>query len=559
MNPNTAKIILENLLDRVENNPQTGKKTLPGIISDREYEAISFAANVLRKTSPDENYEGQSVSTIDGNSIGSRMQLELKSLDYNEPENPNVILCIDFGTAMSKAVVTKDADDEILPLPLGRNSGEPSLIFPMSSTLFISRAGRIYFGYSAIRESLAEESKEGRSREGGRSRFDSSKQRLSQGMLADPSRRNVNATINPTQYTFTEGDLILLILSFLTDLVCSELEEKGISRYVQRRFAMPFWSEDRADWAKSYMTDLLAKAQIVGDTFSGQWASGLEAERVRQVLDDVNECDKFPEYLIENRVFEAAAAASSSFPIGSGKRELYMIMDIGAGTVDYGLYAVVTPKGDREKPKIFHAEGTTTALRKGGDTIDGILRQFILEREEINLGDLEFDYINRDLLLRIRTLKENLFQQGAVAYNLSNDSVGEVALEDFLADRRMTELAQIFREYFERSLMNADVSWIKGLSQSRLTIVLTGGGARLPILKDLNTSIFKVHGVNLHCTTTTVVPAWFIEKYSEWETEFPQLAVAIGGAKEEPPDICGEYREIGIPDTEVVGLKPVYR
>ncbi len=559
MNTNNAKIILENLLERIENNPQTGRKTLPGIISDREYAAIDFAINVLRKTSPDENYEEHPISTISETSTGSTAQLELRCLDYIKPEDPNVILCIDFGTAMSKAVVTKDADDEILPLPLGRKSGEPVLVFPMSSTLFISRTGRIYFGYSAIRESLAEESKGGLSRKESRSRFDSSKQRLSQGMLADPSRRNVDETINPTEYTFTEGDLILLILSFLTDLACTELEEKGISRYVRRRFAMPFWSGDRAEWAKSYMTKLLAKAQIVADTFSGQWANGLEAERVQRILNDVNNCEKFPEYLIDNPVFEAAAAASSSFPYGSGKRELYMIMDVGAGTVDYGLYAVVTPKNDTKKPKIFQAKGTMLALRKGGDTIDGILRLFILERERINEKDADFDYIDRDLKLRIRTLKENLFQQGAVTYNLSNDSVGEVVLEDFLADRRMTELERVFRESFEKSLMNAEPSWITKLSQSRLTVVLTGGGARLPILTGLSTSSFKVHGVNLQCKGTAVVPEWFTEKYSEWETEFPQLAVAIGGAEEDPPDICREYGEIGISDTKIVGLKPEYK
>src|SRR3546814_10493958 len=106
------------------------------------------------------------------------------------------------------------------------------MVFPVSSTLFISRGGKVHFGFEAIKESLNE-------LESGRLRFDSPKQHMSRGDFDRIVNQVVGKDINPTPFEFTKGELITLYLSFLTDLACSELMPQGVSRYVRRRFAMP--------------------------------------------------------------------------------------------------------------------------------------------------------------------------------------------------------------------------------------------------------------------------------------------------------------------------------
>ena len=177
--------------------------------------------------------------------------LNLKSLDRKEPEDSHITLCLDFGTAMSKASATNVDHDQLITLPLGRIAGEPNTVFPVSSTLFITRNGRVYFGYDAIKESLNEV-------DSGRLRFDSPKQHMSRGDFDRIFNQIADVAINPTNFEFTTGDLITLYLSYLTDLACSALALQGFSRYVLRRFAMPCWQTERAEWADKQMKEMLA-------------------------------------------------------------------------------------------------------------------------------------------------------------------------------------------------------------------------------------------------------------------------------------------------------------
>ena len=320
----------------------------------------------------------------------------------------------------------------------------------------------------------------------------------------------VGKDINPTPFEFTKGELITLYLSFLTDLACSSLRHQEVSRYVLRQFAMPCWQIERADWADRLMRETLAKAQILADTFSGKWAGGVGVAVVRGALDALGKLDRLPVYLIDQGVLEAIAAASSSLPRGTGERRLYMVVDVGAGTTDYGLFAVTTPKGQDDRPKVWEVPDTTVVLRQAGDAIDKILLRRILEQEEIKSGDPEYDHVNSDLLLRIRTLKENMFR-------------------DELAD-------------------------------SELTVVLTGGGAKLPMVRALGEGVIDVHEVRLRCELAPYAPAWLTEQYPDLVDEYSQLAVAIGGAAEELPRKGGRYEHLGIlTDHQIVGLETHYK
>lgn len=560
MDAEIAKLMLENLYDRIERNPETGKRILSGAISDREFEAIGFALAMVGGNPAPITPAGaipvpdiKETKTAEPVVKPSKVKLNLNSLKKAKPQDSHVILCLDFGTAMSKASATYGSDEDLMTLPLGQRAGEPGVIFPVSSTLFFTRGGKVYFGHQAIRESLNEP-------ESGRIRFDSPKQHMSRGDFELIFDQVVDKDINPTAFQFTTGELITLYLSFLTDLACCSLEELNVSRYVLRRFAMPCWQTDRAQWADRQMKEMLAKAQILADTFSGRWFDGLDAAVLRGALDSIETINKVPEYLVDQGVLEAVAAASGTLPRGTGERRLYMVIDVGAGTTDYGLFAVVAPKRADDRPRVFEVPGTSIVLRQAGDTIDKILLRRILEEEGIAPGDPEYDHVNSDLLLRIRVLKENMFREGVTPYTLQTDASGTVDVESFLIDERVKKFEEALQSYFNMSLENADPSWIRGLREQGITVVFTGGGAALPMVRTLGQGDMDIHGLRISCHHARYTPEWLEERYQDIVEEYPQLAVSIGGAAEELPLTGSRYKELGIPTgSTFTGIETHYK
>lgn len=120
-------------------------------------------------------------------------------------------------------------------------------------------------------------------------------------------------------------------------------------------------------------------------------------------------------------------------------------------------------------------------------------------------------------------------------------------MDNFLEDAQIIRLEETLKKKFCESLEKADQSYIKGLADQRLTIVLTGGGAGLPIVRKLGEESIDVHGTRLRCELAPDVPSWIIESYEGLKNEYPQLAVSIGGTAEELPKPL-QYRELGIPD-----------
>ncbi len=557
MDTETAKLLVESLLDRIERDPESGKARLDGPISNLEIEALEFfrakmEGDFVRSQLP--VISEKSVPSIFHEIELEKIDLNLDSLERGKPENDYVILCLDFGTAMSKAFGTNGTDHDLVHLALGQRASEPNMVYPVSSTLYISRHNKIHFGYNAVIESLTEEAT-------GRQRFDSTKQYLSQG-LEQNLKKIVDKEINPTKYEFSTGDLLTLYLSFLTDLACTELEKRNLSRYTLRRFARPRWNEDRAAWADLLMKKMLAKAQILADTFSESWTEGIDVKALRSALDEVNVLERkgeLPEYLIDEGVHEAIAAASGSLARETGNRDTYMVVDVGAGTTDFGLFTVISRKGSDDRPKVFEIPNTSKVWRQAGDKIDKILLNYILNQENIVRGDSEYDHVYSDLRLRIRELKETLFREGVVEYTLENDSEGLIDEGSFLKDSQMLEFSKILKEYFVDSLNGAASSRVEEFGDHRLTVVLTGGGASLPMVRELGKGQVEFHDKKLTCVLAQSAPEWLVERYPELELEYPQLAVAIGGAADELPEEGGLHESSGGTNVRYVGVETSYK
>lgn len=566
MNRETAQALLESLLERVESDVQGGKWKL-GTISTREKQALEFALHAL--TQAEVHVDVLKAMPVHAAAAAASLHatvhpaaqvvmkepapelepeipvrltvLNQRSLDLTEPEDRQITLCLDFGTAMSKAFAIRGNDSPV-ELALGKRAGSAG--YPVDSSMFISDDGLLYFGPQAVQKGID-------AAETGRTRFDSPKSRLSVGVPGDIMRIPVKEQINPTSIPMSEGEMITLYLGYLTDLATSELEAQSSSRYVLRRFARPCWDSTRNEWAEQLMRKMLAQAQILADTFHDCWQDGLPLAEAKAALEKLKTLERLPDVLIERSVPEPVAAAASLMLGEEAQREVFLVIDVGAGTTDFGLF-LLQHNPDKDVCRVHGVPGSVQYVPQAGDAVDGMLKLFILEQAGIVSTDPHYgQHVATELQSLIRMHKEALFRDGKVEVTLSNQSVVTVKLEDF--ENRQT--VRNFTQLLEKKV-SAVMQSIEGMStaskdlildiieKGHLNVVLTGGGAKLPMIQSLATGVIEVLGRPVLRRAARQVPAWIEETYPQFTSQYPQLAVAIGGASRDLPDMGDAFGQL---------------
>ena len=172
MNPEIAKFLLESLIERIDRNAI-------GTVSSAERQALGVALAVLRggtaspSATPVETPTPPSVAgrVADAppttaeqvipvpppqedvpppevpKTVQPKVVLVTDALDRSTPDDPNVLLCLDFGTAMSKAFAQSD-DGQPFELELGAQAGGEGYAVP--SSVFITDGGKVLFGFEAV-------------------------------------------------------------------------------------------------------------------------------------------------------------------------------------------------------------------------------------------------------------------------------------------------------------------------------------------------------------------------------------------------------------------------
>lgn len=554
MDNQLALEFLKSLIERIEVKPETGKCWLPGNISSREIEALNKALDQLGGLPVPNTQVGPPDPTI---RLGGRAEpgqemtpvtpepppqidpkLDLTSLETEEQAKRETLLCLDFGTAMSKAFATMVEDGEAvdeLPLKLGeRAKQEGGLIYPVPSSLWITDDGHIFLGQKAIALSLHDSS-------GKRQRFDSLKRELTMGLPDTPlDKIQLPVEINPTGVGFSKGDAITLYLAYLTDLAGTELQEVySESRYCPRRFALPSWPGDRRAWGEQMLARMLAKAQIVADTLHDRWEAGIPITEAKAILDKVGALGKIPEHLIREGISEPLAAGSSRLKRDEPARDLVMVVDVGAGTSDMALF-LVAENPEKDLYNAFPILNGNKSLSMAGDTLDGAIINIVLEKERLERHHPDFLHLLAGLRMRTRSLKEEIFRMGSCNYLLNNGSRGTITLEEFLLRGEVQKFREGLAGTFEEVLSEVDHSFIDRFKDGWLTVVLTGGGATLPMVMDLAKGPVKANGGYLNRAQAALVPQEY-EDDPEISAVYPQLAVAIGGSA---PSIIDEKESL---------------
>ena len=418
MDKKTAQILLDNLLARIVIDPKTGQGTFPGILTIMEIEVLNMASAGLagsetsdKPTKSESENLSQTEPATESKaeiSIQSEIKLEsakdtdseesktdtdnevkpalkktstpklnLTSLEFNTAENPEIKLCLDFGTAMSKAFASIIEDNNVadyMPLKLGHRAseGRSKTIYPVPSSLWISDEGKIYLGEKAIALSLQANPT------ANRERFDSLKKELILGLQeSTPFHQSMRESLNPTSTEFSTGDAVTFYLGYLTDLACTELNKRyGCSRYVLRNFALPSWRPERREWGESLLRKMLVKAQIVADTFHDQWGDGIDISVAKSVLEEIDNLEKFPDYILSQGITEPLAVGSSRLRKEEPSRGLAIVVDVGAGTSDIALFVVVE-NPERNQFNAFPVLDCNQSISVAGDSLDLALQKII--------------------------------------------------------------------------------------------------------------------------------------------------------------------------------------
>ncbi|GGY18872.1 hypothetical protein GCM10008098_08740 [Rhodanobacter panaciterrae] len=460
--------------------------------------------------------------------------LHSKALSMDEAEDRDVLLCLDFGTARSKAFATKGSDDVLIDVAVGSRAGsaEPHSIL---SCVFVGDDRQIYFGeVAAAKSELAVNG-------GVRKRIDSFKGMITNANPGSDLRENAyDKAHNPTNVKLSEGEVLSLYLGYLTDMAVTDLAERHqLSRYVKRRFTTPVFADGHKQWASATLRRHYAEAVLLADHFHGHWQEGIDVDAAKSALIAVAKQHDVVEYLLVDSEVEPVAAFGSRFRNYEPKvkqRRIVSIIDAGAGTTDFASFALVEQPG--EDVAMFLIPGSVHAVRKAGNEVDRILCEFILDKwKQAEFDAATVGRIRADLSLQQRGLKERLFRESRVTYTLADDTNGIVELPEFLESEKVKQLSGDLRAGFEKSLGGIHPSWLKEGAQGELVVIVTGGSSSLPMILELASLQVTALSIPLKCQAAPTIPKW-VDQYDELRSQFPQLAVAIGGASRELPRLA---------------------
>lgn len=592
MESNEAKAVVRSLVGRLIR--QGSAYRLPeGILSEDDVAALRHLAGISTMPAEEEADAGKAKLPS--------IPINRAAFDTIGPRESDIRLCLDFGTAMSKAWATRRTENETIPLVLGRPAGIGDTL-AVPSSIFISQAGRLYLGAAAEIQHRQEV-------DSGRQRFDNLKWMLSEaevGQELDDVR--LSPEIDPTQSGLSKGDLLVLYLAWLTDLALEALKNQIESwqpveadadqpnyiaadlRYVRRRFAIPCFEHaqdetvggaERAAWARKVMERALLRAQVVADTLVGKW-SELTVESVRLLLSECRnlETAKLAHLMAGTApVREPIAAGASRFDegiLGAGAttdtetvrvRKTLLVIDAGAGTTDFAIFQVFW---DSERGRIRYGliAPAVRMCRVAGNAVDAILRPIILKECGIDpksghpRGEEDFGLIKIDLSARIRDIKRHLFTQDHANIELRPNVSGTLSLQRVLEDSEYERLGaelRLVRDTLIKSAFGNDKASLDevGVKTRRLgrsypiNVLLTGGSSVLPIVRKLAEGEIDIDGVPFGFLPVNELPKW-IESLPREDADlvaasYPQCAVAIGGSAPKLPEELPDLRSLVTP------------
>jgi hypothetical protein len=225
-------------------------------------------------------------------------------------------------------------------------------------------------------------------------------------------------------------------------------------------------------------------------------------------------------------LLEPLAAGSGRIWADNRTKNLVLVVDVGAGTTDLSTFFVVQNVG---RPGRQAYPISSSALFMAGDMLDDILVSELVSRSLGGLtGSMSSD-VGADLRLRARRLKQRLFRTKTLDVTLITGETVSIELDEFLAHSKVKLFSSGVESAVSSFLDSLDDSWSRIPGQPLL--VLAGGGANLPMIKALGQKRWQLGSASVVFDEVQEVPDYIATRFdADFQREYPQLAVAIGGA-----------------------------
>ncbi|MGE0532917.1 MAG: Hsp70 family protein [Hyphomonadaceae bacterium] len=428
-------------------------------------------------------------------------------------------VCLDLGTAMSKASVWLGAhDNDVAPLPIGLAAqAEHPLLSP--SAMYVDD-GRIFFGPAALKRAEAGVDER-------RNPIVSFKMILSAREIEPTLALKLSRSVDPTS-TLCHRDGIVLYLAYLDQLIRAAVEaEPGMSASIAdapRRLTSPNWqSFDEAGRIIALLVDeAVALSRELGTTLRAP--EGIALTRVRAALDAARAAPLRGAF--GGVVFESASAASAYANFARASEPLVLVIDMGAGTTDIAAFerdTAIAPS------KLAEITAANQCCSLAGDELDNILIDLFV-RSGGKRGLAAEDRLWRAVKLSARSLKQDLFQRGESSFRDRSKKRIRITRAALEKDPSFRAFCKALTETVAVSLAPLHAR-AKELGAGTITVLLAGGGANLPFLSKVVRDAAARTKVKLKLKIERFGANWSLpHRRHPFDGVFPQLAIAMGGA-----------------------------
>lgn len=435
---------------------------------------------------------------------------------------PQARICIDFGTAMSKACLCLDPsmplDSGVRPIPIGAVSGAEHALFS-PSVLFVE-GGRIFFGPAALQGAQ-------NGVNGGRDPLLSFKTVLGARNVEEALATRLRPSVDPTG-TFRQRDALVLYIAYLDQIIGEALVRMsnlpiGIG-HARRRYTSPAWTKGNEQ--DRLFEVIFNEAAAVSDKL-GRLLLAPEGVSIAQCRDALDRARANPgDGRLDTGVFEPHAAAAASLAYTNEPTRIVMVIDMGAGTTDIAAFDFDEA---HNPPALTEIKEARQCSALAGDEIDRILIALLAKKRGGGAAEEDSRFL-RGMHLYARDIKRQFFAQGHVTVKDGWRTVS-IRANDLTSDPRFQSFMQALGQTFANSI-GAVANRARAVRTNLVDIVLAGGGANLPFLPQLVRAAAQSAAPGLAMRAGPLSPASSlyggVDDY--FADVFPQIAISIGGS-----------------------------
>jgi molecular chaperone DnaK (HSP70) len=432
-------------------------------------------------------------------------------------------VCIDFGTALSKASICLDPtlplELGVKPLPIGAIArAEHPLLTP--SVMYVD-GGRIYMGPAALDQAR-------RGVDSQRDPLLSFKTVLGATNVNDALASKLRPSMDPTG-TFRQRDALVLYLAYLDRLIREAIElapnmPPGITN-ARRRYTSPVW---RPGSGGDKIFELMFNEAAAVRQRLGDMLLSPEGVSIAQAKDALDRAAATPgNGLLETGIFEPHAAAATALAFTNAPTRYVLVFDMGAGTVDMAAFEF---DERTDPPALSEIKEARQCSALAGDEIDRILVELYLRKRGGEKNREDELRLLRTAILSARELKRELFSTGRCSLK-TGWMATTIRAQELMEDQNFRTYLTALRQTIAASLSKV-IDRAEAANAEVIDVVLAGGGSQLPFMIDLVKSAGTLRPTRVGLRIGPLSPAntLYTGIDPSLRDAFPQIAMSVGGA-----------------------------